>query len=685
MKSKQSEAALHPTLALTTPPHWALFPSRARPGSASFRSGCAEGEEQNSPSAHSEELNSIRWYELLLRHAFRHRAMGAEPSGSVPGKQPACRNVGSHELDERQRMPARNSRRCTVACGVALVAAMTLFVLPAYATDYYISSQNGDDDNNGTSPSSAWATFAHANATTFQPGDHILLERGSVWNGTILSPRGSGEEGAPIVITSYGRRGGMPRINANGIQSTYNGASSAVIHDPTYYPNFAYGSGAVTLFNQQYWEIKNLELTNMLSGTFDPSNKANNFSGVRVWARGAGTLNHIYISGNHIHDVTGEVSWSGDRAESKRTGGIVIYTWDYNSETSHTRFNDIQVDHNVLSNVSMDAIGIQQASKTNLYSDRASYGDDSTYTPYTNVRVYGNTIDNQMNNDSSDGIQLIGVQFGHVYDNLILGGGTVGIETDFNDQTRIEHNEVAFVKQHYVNGGGVDHAGIDTDAESSNVIVQRNYVHDNGEGIILDAFTFGYNNFVRYNLIADNDIGPEGTAPNTIPGDQLRVAAENGSSFVDNNTVFDRDTVLPIFSFNQPKTKGDVASYFIQNNIFDGGIGSWPGGTAIVTTFINNDYYRNGTPPSGETHAITSSPVLLLPGLQDAGSAPGVLPVSAYGYLLFPWSPLLCVGVDPIEPSSGPMPEPLHRDIFDHLIGSPPSIGAASSFLELLH
>lgn len=551
--------------------------------------------------------------------------------------------------------------------------------LHGFATTYYISSLHGSAGNNGLSTATPWVDFTQANSTTFQPGDRILLERGSVWNATLLSPLGSGTAAAPIVIDSYGPKAARPVINAAGVQSTLNGAGSAVVNDATYYPNFKYGSGAVTLFNQQYWEINNLELTNTVSGTFNVADKANNFSGIRVWARAAGPLSHIYIRGNYIHNVTGEVSWSGDRAESKRTGGIVVYTWDYNSEAAHTTFDDVRIENNFIQNVSMEGICVQQASKTNLYASRTSYADTSSFTPYTNVIVDGNVINNQTNANSSDGIQFIGVQHAHAYNNLVLGGGTVGIEVDLSDQATLEGNEVAGVHQHYINGGGIDHAGIDIDAQTSNIVTQYNYAHDNGEGLIMDGFTFGYNNVVRFNLLANNDVGQESTSGNTIPGDQMRVAEENGSSYIYNNTLYDKNQTLNIVGYNQPTLSGDVATYFIQNNIFDGGVGAWPGGSSIVNHFSNNSYFRNGTAPSGDAHPVISDPQLLNAGGTDYGTTPGAFPLSAYGYRIGYNSPAKGAGTTPTLPAGSPAVAPLSKDFFHNNVGSPPNIGFDTS------
>ena len=43
------------------------------------------------------------------------------------------------------------------------------------ATTYYVSP-SGNDNNNGTSPSTAWKTITKVNSVTFAAGDSILSE-----------------------------------------------------------------------------------------------------------------------------------------------------------------------------------------------------------------------------------------------------------------------------------------------------------------------------------------------------------------------------------------------------------------------------------------------------------------------------------------------------------------------------
>ena len=84
-----------------------------------------------------------------------------------------------------------------------------------YGRDYYISSINGNNNNDGTTSSKAWETLDKINDIELQPGDRVLLEAGSVFTNGFLHIKGSGSQVAPIEIDKYGE-GQNPRIDTNG-------------------------------------------------------------------------------------------------------------------------------------------------------------------------------------------------------------------------------------------------------------------------------------------------------------------------------------------------------------------------------------------------------------------------------------------------------------------------------------
>jgi hypothetical protein len=129
----------------------------------------------------------------------------------------------------------------------------------ALGTSYYVDANLGNDSNNGLSAATPWRSLSKVNSTTFSPGDQILFKSGASWSGQ-LWPKGSGTSGNPIIINSYGGTS-KPVINGN-VTGEANGLSA----------------GTVYLYNQVYWEINNLEITNS-------STTAGNRLGVQVIAQ----------------------------------------------------------------------------------------------------------------------------------------------------------------------------------------------------------------------------------------------------------------------------------------------------------------------------------------------------------------------------------------------------------------
>ena len=178
-------------------------------------------------------------------------------------------------------------------------------------TNYYIDAVTGSDDNAGTSPDAAWKTLTKATNTTFQPGDQILLKSGCVRNGQQFWPKGSGTAEAVIKIDKYGGDE-KPIINGMGIDWGY-----------TY-------CGALHLRNQEYWEIRNLEITN--DDDFDVDIDLSRAQGDNSWRDrektrngillivdgdqlapdADGIMDHIYIEHCYIHDVDGPNDWNDE-------------------------------------------------------------------------------------------------------------------------------------------------------------------------------------------------------------------------------------------------------------------------------------------------------------------------------------------------------------------------------------
>ena len=453
---------------------------------------------------------------------------------------------------------------------------------------YYVDSISGNDSNLGSSPASAWKSLAKINATTFLPGDRILLKSGSVWHGQ-LWPKGSGSEGHPITVDMYG--GGVrPVIQGNGL-----------------------AEDAVLLKNQEYWEIQNLEITN--TGPTHATRR-----GVHVAVDNYGDAHQIYIRSLVIHDVNG--------SDSVKENGGINYTCAGDRKPS--RFVDLRIENNEIYHV--DRSGIFG------WSDR---WQRSKWYPSLGVVVRGNVL----HDIGGDGIVVVATD-GALVEHNVVGranqrseGYNVAIWPWSADNTVIQYNEA------YGTKGQRDGEGFDSDWNSRNTVIQYNYSHDNDGGFLLICNDGGQRpedsagntgTVVRYN-ISQNDrtrgINLAGPIKNTL---------------IYNNTIYTgpgRQVDLLLYS----DWNGWADGTYLYNNIFyvkesgqfshgisraaDGAYVTQPGlGQSKVNVFDSNVYYGNLT-AARDPHALTIDPKFIAPGEGRLGR------LTLSGYRLQPTSP----------------------------------------------
>jgi parallel beta-helix repeat protein len=82
-------------------------------------------------------------------------------------------------------------------------AAILFYEEPCVGKTYYVDSINGMDSNAGTSVTEAFRTLKNIHKLRFSPGDKLLFRKGSRFHGK-LKLEATGEEGHPVVISSYG-------------------------------------------------------------------------------------------------------------------------------------------------------------------------------------------------------------------------------------------------------------------------------------------------------------------------------------------------------------------------------------------------------------------------------------------------------------------------------------------------
>ncbi|OUS76058.1 hypothetical protein B1748_14705 [Paenibacillus sp. MY03] len=463
-------------------------------------------------------------------------------------------------------------------------------------TDYYVDAANGNDANTGTSAGTAWASLAKVNATTFQPGDRLLLKSGSVWTGQ-LWPKGSGSSGSPIIVDKYGE-GNKP-----------------VIHGAGQYQE------TVKLYNQQYWEINNLELTN--TGASRTTRRA-----VWIEAQDIGVANHIHLKNLDIRDVNGQTA-----VQDLESGGIIVRVTGH---TTPTKFHDLLIQDNTFTDVDSTGVFIRSNWRNRLTRTDGS----GAWLGFTGVVLRSNSF-NRTGGDAiivceSDAPLIeYNVAANSYYDSVGYHAAIWGINTD---------NAVFQYNEAYLTRNTMDGMGFDIDELSSNSIMQYNYSHDNEGGFMLlvgqrggNGVDYDQDSVVRYN-ISENDelalIQAVGRVQNyqvynntfyTAPGMNVRfLMAPDGNNLPQGTMSFKNNIIYNL---------GTNMTYYCGN---------------ATCTYDGNIYYGNhdASEPTNDPNKLTTDPMLLDPGSGGTGRH------TVFGYKLAAGSPALGSGV-PIANNGG--------------------------------
>jgi hypothetical protein len=318
-------------------------------------------------------------------------------------------------------------------------------------TKYYVSLQ-GDDANPG-SKSKPWKTIAKVNETDFQPGDQILFEGGSTFEGIIeLDQNDTATAKFNIHISSFGE--GRATIDAGN-------------------------TGALIANNCDHLNIHNLIF--MGSGRLS----GNTSDGVLMNECDSITLSELEVygfqhSGIHVH-------------KSVRARILEVYAHD-------NGFAGIHVTGSTMNDP-------EHYDNSDLYIGNCiaenNPGDPTVLAGHSGNGILASSVDG--------GIIEYCEAFNNGWDMPWDGNGPVGIwiwdANDFIIQHCIaHHNKTA--------KGAHDGGGFDFDGGVSNSILQYNLSFEN-EGPGIGLFEFGAakpwkNNIVRYNLSVDDGLTTDG-------------------------------------------------------------------------------------------------------------------------------------------------------------------------------
>lgn len=365
---------------------------------------------------------------------------------------------------------------------------------------YYVDSQKGDDQWNGTSAKSPWKTLNPVNCTVFSPGDNILFRAGGVYHGQ-LHPLGNGTVQNPISIGRYGD-GPNPRIDGGGSHGTQEG-------------NYTEGA-AVLFFNQNYWELSDLDITNYnpyfkqgfeyLVGKgggsgFLPSPNNRYRYGILVRWDNYGTGRHIYIRNCNIHDINGEMQ------RFTAEGILVVCSGTRGGIPTH--FDDLLLEGNSISNIERTGISIWSAWAEGRGTDYpGSLSDTNNFYHQTVGAWKGSTNavirNNRVCRTAGDAI-LVNTTIGAIIEKNYVEhccyemriGANAAVWPHNADGTILQENEVCFTH------GVQDGQAFDIDLSCYNTTIRNNYSHDNEGGFLL-LMNRTWNNEI-YGNISEND------------------------------------------------------------------------------------------------------------------------------------------------------------------------------------
>ena len=373
---------------------------------------------------------------------------------------------------------------------------------------FYVDATNGNDNNDGTSPATAWQSIEKVNNTTFFPGSQILLKAGESWTG-MLWPKGSGAEGSPIILSSYGT-GDRPRIlmdeNANMTEDLMRIATP--IYDRKSNQTFY-------LHNQSYWEISNIEFYNPgfdADHHVDPNRAFER--GMYITAEDVGQIDHIYINNVYIHGFQGNNKGN----MGKESGGIIFFVnanFD-ESKREPTWFNDIRITNCTIEDVGRSGFFLLSPWKTRDMTENGQWGGRwsavnqagegslGAFTPSTNIYIGSNIL----RRIDGDGIILqcmdgVVVEYNLVDEPCVDTQFAAGIFPYLVSNAVIRYNELS--RAHLA----LDAQGVEVDALNENVAVIYNYSHQNVGGFVQFCTPLNlpsFDSYYAYN-VSEGDAG----------------------------------------------------------------------------------------------------------------------------------------------------------------------------------
>ncbi|MDR3725122.1 MAG: right-handed parallel beta-helix repeat-containing protein [Terracidiphilus sp.] len=301
---------------------------------------------------------------------------------------------------------------------VIAVCLLALCRIAPAQTTHYLDCNRTAGAGDSLRPESAWNSVSQANTFIFQPGDKLLLRRGSQCNG-MLEPKGSGSAQTAIILSAYGD-GPLPVING--------GKQKA----------------GLQLLNQQYWDIQNLEIV------------GGSPYGLHI-ATDSSSIRHLHLRNLVVHNVQGEPT-------TKESGLLVVAP----SANATGTIGDVFIDGVTAYDTTQWAGILVSGASYDQQNHR--YGDGIT------IR---NSI---VHDVAGDGILLASARHGLIEHNVAWNTGmqeteTIGTPNAIWEWMCVDCS-VAWNEGFFSDSPGVDGGVFDIDYGNINNIVEHNFAHD---------------------------------------------------------------------------------------------------------------------------------------------------------------------------------------------------------------
>ncbi len=422
----------------------------------------------------------------------------------------------------------------------SVLACILLFAAKCFGTDYYVDATGGSDGNSGLSAAAAWKTIGKVNASSFAPGDRVLLKRGQIWREQLTIPS-SGAAGLPIIFGAYGT-GDRPMLKGSALVKNWTSAGDASLWQATLatQPNQVFFDGVRGTLESSVQSLDQPLEWCWSSGVLyvyaasDPDSLYGSpgiEASTRPTARVYGLIhiqNHEYVTvesiavtqsysyGIYIKPVGHHITVSDCEVSHSLDGGIVAPNAGGAAVSQITLLNCLVHHNNGGFKEGAPGVATYHEGVTMEYVDGFTIRGCHVYNNYmeglnakrgakNGVIEHCTLYANELINIYEEGASNIEIRYNKIYNCTYNAGIEFGLETNTygNDSIRIHHNLF------WGNAGGVSFwAAGGVIAQTRNISIDNNTFYDNGEAIRWKAGAtdnYSGSNAIKNNLFWQKD------------------------------------------------------------------------------------------------------------------------------------------------------------------------------------